>query len=167
MRDRSTSRGGEIVLGYLAACLTAGLSLVAGTSVLGAISTGAISWPQLDWLMALPFGLFLALWAAVLALLPSVLVIILAERRGMRSVGAHLCFGALIGICAYALFLLAGLGLSGEFGLADLRRLARAFSPGTTLVAAGLFGGAGALGGLVYRRIAGRHAGSPEARGVS
>ncbi len=134
MRERVLS----IVLGYAAAVLAASI-----------VITGAI-WLPSFWHdiaradLGFPFVVLRVVLVAVtgVSLIPAVLGILFAERKTVRTARAYVAFGAILSVVA----LLGGLVLFTP-------------PPGAGLVHALAFLVAGALGGLVYWRIAGRAAG--------
>jgi hypothetical protein len=127
-----------ILLGYAAAVLVASL-----------VITGAIWFPSLWHDLAradLGFPFFVLRVSLValtaLSIIPAVLAVLFAERKGIRAARAYVAFGAAIGAI--------GLLVGAIFFTAP---------PGTGLAVALALVAAGALGGLTYWQIAGRTAG--------
>jgi hypothetical protein len=137
-----------ILAGYLAACLAASLvfSVVLAAKYSDSIGKGA----------GLLIGgtVLIAIYAAILALLPGLLGIIHAERTGVTSILYYAVGGALTGIVAYGLFALLLIWSAGT---------AKGFVSGDPaqflLSWIVLFGAPGLAGGLVYWLVAGRKTG--------
>jgi predicted neutral ceramidase superfamily lipid hydrolase len=130
-----------VIVGYLLACFAASAILTIGTLT-----------PEWDDLVAMGFNSTVA-WAVILvgafaiaavALVPSVLVIALAEGFGLRSIVIYGVLG-----CLLALALSYGLDFAGYVGDPD-SFLARE---------RGVLAASGIVGGFVYWLVAGRGAG--------
>jgi len=123
-----------IPLGFIAACLAAGLFLVAAAFGVGRGGAG----PESAWaLLVLAGGV--AAWAGALACVPAAVAIFLAEAFGWRSMLFYLLLGAGLGLAVRLLFHPAGAVVSATD--------------------AQLFAATGAVAGFTYWGIAGRHAG--------
>ena len=142
-------RFSEIVLGYLAASLAAGLiysiAIVFKYSSVAAQGSG----------IALEGTILFGMYVAILALLPAIVGISYAERTSARSMLFYTSGGVCVGIASYglyAIFLILSAGtMKSFFGSANTAQLA------ISLLL--LFGGPGFVGGLTYWLIAGRNAG--------
>lgn len=136
------TRAGRIAVGYLCACAAA---TVAGALTFLPLIPDVFS--EAGGLIAIAIP-FVTMKTIVFALVPSLAAIVYAERYRVRSRAAHLGIGALVGGVA---LLLQDLWQTIPLGSSPLL-------PG--LWASSLFGIIpGAVGGLVYHRIAGRNAG--------
>jgi hypothetical protein len=131
-----------VVLGYVLACLAASLVLTIGTLT--------PDWPDLTSL-GLPSAVVwsvVAVGAAIIgtiAMLPTLLIIALAEGFAWRSIVVYAALGGLL-----ALALCYGVDFAGTLG-----------EPGSTLAREReVLAAAGIAGGLVYWLFAGRRAGS-------
>lgn len=138
-----------VIFGYLLACVAASVVLTIGTLTpewndvmsLG-VQTGAI-------------GPVVGLGAAVIAtvaMVPAMLVIVIAEGFGLRSVVFYAGLGAVV-----ALFLLYGLNLVGYVIEPD--------SGGFLAREREVMAASGVAAGLTYWLVAGRKAGSWQSRG--
>jgi hypothetical protein len=127
-----------IVRGYFAACLA--VALILSTVIAFKLSSG----PGQFILSLILFGMLVSFFVAIFALLPSVLLIGLAERTGVRSVVCYGGGGALIGVAACGLYALV------------TRTLPPLQNLGNIIV---VFLGPALVGGVIYWLIAGRTAG--------
>jgi hypothetical protein len=137
-----------ILAGYLAASLAAGLvfSVVLAAKYSDSIGNGAG--------LLIAGTVLIAIYAAILALLPAFLGIIYAERTGVTSILYYAVGGALAGIVAYGLFallLISSAGTTKGFGSENPSQFLLSWIVG--------FGAPGLAGGLVYWLVAGRKAG--------
>jgi hypothetical protein len=138
-------RVAQIMVGYVMACIAAGISLIVGLVVFG-----SVGWPLAP--DELFLGLLFAFGAAVAAFgfgfIPSLMAVLIAELHGVRGLWVHLVFGAMTGIGCYLLY---------PFRIGAFPLLGDAVA----------FACAGSIGGLVYRDTAGRFAGRTHADRVS
>jgi hypothetical protein len=145
----------------------AAASIVAG-AILGfaLVYTPDSTWGPFDLDLARITALFVSMvsgFVAVLALIPTLIVGIYAERAGVRSPMFYALAGAAIGLCVLGLY---GLGLIWGSD----RPLSEALPPdaanGLPAIIAGataVVAFAGIAGGLTYWAIAGRNAGGTRA----
>jgi hypothetical protein len=147
-----------IALGYVAASVVAGVILGAAL-----VYTPNSTWGPIDLDFVQITALFVAMvsgFVAVLALIPTVIVGIYAERAGVRSPVFYAVAGALIGLGALGLYSLALIWRSNS-------PLSEALPPDMAAIGFGsIIAGvaavvalAGIAAGLTYWAIAGRWAG--------
>ena len=122
-----------IPLGFIAACLAAGIFVAVAAYGTGALDRDTVIWPAI-------FGVIAAPVIGGLVALPALVVIVLAELLSWRSVLAYLAAGGIAGLSAY---LLAD-NTAGVISDTDAQ----------------LSMTAGIVGGLAYWLVAGRTAGS-------
>jgi hypothetical protein len=122
-----------IPLGFIAACLAAGLFIALAAYGTGSLDRDTVIWPAI-------FGVLAAPVIGGLAALPALIVIIMAELLSWRSVLAYLVAGGAAGLSAYL--------------LADNTAGAISDTDAQLSMAAGI------VGGLAYWLIAGRKAGA-------
>jgi hypothetical protein len=148
-----------IVFGYVLASLAAGYTL-ALLFLVHVIVRDLLNGRSLDAVALLPpfylqIGLLSSLSAAMLALMPALLVIAVAEARGLTSVRLYAIAGMVSGV-AFAILALAlrllTLPVGSEVGVDGVIV--------ATALTAVYSGFAGMIGGLVYWWIAGRSAGA-------
>lgn len=151
-RGRPVDRPLAIAGGYVGACLAAGLALLVAYAALGAAPAapaGGSGW--LTALGSLYLGVKLAGFViGLLALAPAAVIIIFAERRGLRSPVFYGAAGALSAVTAATIVF----GLQFAAG-APLSALSQGRVPLAGLFA--LFAVPGLAGGLAYWLIAGRN----------
>ncbi len=145
----------------------AAASIVAG-AILGfaLVYTPDSTWGPFDLDLARITALFVSMvsgFVAVLALIPTLIVGVYAERAGVRSPLFYAVAGAAIGLCVLALY---GLGLIWG----SSRPLSEALPPDAAIGLPAIVAGAAAVvafagiaGGLTYWAIAGRKAGGRRA----
>lgn len=121
-------------LGFIAACVAAGVMATLGLLGPEYLHTDSVGWYLVS---AIP----IMFWIGTIAFLPAAIAIILAESFGWRSAVYYLLVGGLIGATA--------IHLTAQSDLFDF-----AEHPNVALLAAGF------VGGFVYWIIAGRLAGS-------
>lgn len=121
-----------IPLGFIAACLAAGIFISVTAYGIDALDRDAMIWPMI-------FGILAAPLIGGFAALPALIAIVLAELLAWRSVLAYLAAGGVAGLSAY---LLAD-NMAGAISDTDAQ----------------LSMTAGLVGGLAYWFIAGRSAG--------
>ena len=121
-----------IPLGFIAACLAAGIFIAVAAYGTGALDRDTVIWPAI-------FGVIAAPVIGGLVALPALVVIVLAELLSWRSVLAYLLAGGVAGLSAY---LLAD-NTAGSISDTDAQ----------------LSMTAGIVGGLAYWLVAGRTAG--------
>jgi hypothetical protein len=157
-----------IVAAYLAATFVSSTSLLGMYAGYGWLVRLSGSWPVeprqgggiiVEIAAVFGFLVFGAIWVGVLALLPSLAVIIYAERTAQRSARFYAVIGALAGPTAYLIYILLMATSSGFQGTEAL--FAQLVTTGLFTLA--FFGTAGIAGGLVYWGLAGRSAGSGSA----
>src|SRR5712692_11784546 len=134
-----------IVGAYLAACFAAGMVFWSATYLQYALDEDFFSLV----LYASGGGLFIGIYIAIFALLPTLPGIIYAERASVRFFLFYGVSGALVGILSYGLYALVLILSAGT---------AEGFLGGTSArdfgMGIALFGGPGLVGGLVYWLIA-------------
>jgi hypothetical protein len=121
-----------IPLGFIAACLAAGIFIAVAAYGTGALDRDTVIWPAI-------FGVLAAPVIGGLAALPALAVIVLAELLSWRSVLAYLVVGGVAGLSAYL--------------LADNTAAAISDTDAQLSMTAGI------VGGLAYWLVAGRTAG--------
>ena len=121
-----------IPLGFIAACLAAGIFIVVAAYSTGALDRDTVIWPGI-------FGVIAAPVIGGLVALPALVAIVLAELLSWRSVLAYLVAGGVAGLSAY---LLAD-NMAGAISDTDAQ----------------LSMTAGIVGGFAYWLVAGRTAG--------
>ncbi len=121
-----------IPLGFITACLAAGVFIAVAAYGTGALDRDTVIWPAI-------FGVLAAPVIGGFAALPALLVITAAEVLSWRSVLAYLAAGGAAGLSAY-LLADGGVGAISDFD-------------------AQLSLTAGLVGGLAYWLVAGRTAG--------
>jgi hypothetical protein len=121
-----------IPLGFIAACLAAGIFVAVAAYGIGALDREAAIWPAI-------FGVLAAPLIGGLAALPALTFIVVGEILSWRSAFAYLVAGGAVGLPAY---LLAD-ELAAPVSAADAQ----------------LSMAAGIIGGLAYWLVAGRTAG--------
>lgn len=121
-----------IPLGFIAACLAAGIFLAVAAYGTGALDRDTVIWPAI-------FGVLAAPLIGGLVALPALVVIVLAELLSWRSVLAYLVAGGAAGLAANLL------AYGGAGAISDS--------------AVQLSMTAGVIGGLAYWLVAGRTAG--------
>jgi len=121
-----------IPLGFIAACLAAGIFITLAAYGTGSIDRDTVIWPVI-------FGILAAPVIGGLVALPALIVIVAAELLSWRSVLAYLVAGGVAGLSAYL--------------LADSTAGAVSDTDAQLSMTAGI------IGGLAYWLIAGRTAG--------
>ena len=121
-----------IPLGFIAACLAAGIFIAVAAYGTGALDRDTVIWPAI-------FGVIAAPVIGGLVALPALVAIVLAELLSWRSVLAYLVAGGVAGLSVY---LLAD-NMAGAISDTDAQ----------------LSMTAGIVGGLAYWLVAGRTAG--------
>ncbi len=121
-----------IPLGFIAACLAAGVFFAAVAYGDGALDRDTVIWPAI-------FGVLAAPVIGGFAALPALILIVLAELLSWRSVLAYLVAGGAAGLLAYLL----AYGAAGPIRYGDVQ----------------LSMTTGVVGGLAYWLVAGRTAG--------
>ncbi len=124
-----------IPLGFIAACLAAGIFLAVAAYGIAALDRDTLIWPAI-------FGVLAAPLIGGLAALPALIAIILAELLSWRSVLAYLVAGGAAGLAATLL----AYGGAEAIGFGDVQ----------------LSMTAGIIGGLAYWLVAGRTAGGSQ-----
>jgi hypothetical protein len=152
----------RIAGGYLAACIAAGFTLGLSALVLPYVGAALEGRGQLDlpplpsllyaWLL---LGAWIGVFVAVLAFVPAVVVVAVAEAARLRSAAFYGLVSALAAVACWAVVIREN-GLLPMPGLAFSLAPERALVTGALVLAAAL---GGLTGGLVYWRIAGRSAG--------
>ncbi|MCC6468214.1 MAG: hypothetical protein IT563_07830 [Alphaproteobacteria bacterium] len=142
-----------VVGGYLAACGAAGCTL----AIVGVLASQSQRHYSIGGMLLLVVfgGVFFAMAIAGAALLPGVVIIVMAERNALCSVWFYLGIGALAGVLAYGIYVLLTVLAPGQvetFFAVDLGRMSGAL--------AAMFSLPALAGGFVYWRLAGRVAGS-------
>jgi hypothetical protein len=132
-----------VLVGLFAALAAGGLVVIAAILApeISQLDLGPVDQGALQWLIGLAL-----IFVSGFALLPALVLVLMTEALGIRSVLAYALGGAVVGLCAY-LSLVPFDSDAMRFATIDHRQLE-------------VMTGAGILAGLVYWIIAGRSAGA-------
>lgn len=150
--DLAASRFGRLLLGYVAACATVSVTFVWPALLLGLVY--AHNW-TLEHLVLFAIGPTFAFpFVLVLALLPFLLWSVASERWSLRNLSAHVLAGVCAGFPVWAVYVWSR--ISGD------ERVAHPFRESALSLI--WIAAAAGVGGYVYWRLSGRHAGAARRR---
>jgi hypothetical protein len=154
-----------MVTGFLVASAIAALLMTIVTMLQGPVAAGAAGYPMWDPRVLLGAILVMVQPAFIitvtLTLLPTLLVVIFAERRRLRSIRYYVLTGAVVGIASR---LASMVGVAFIMARGTRGPLSLGLFSATAITSLAVAAAVGAVGGIIYWGIAGRTAGQWSSR---